>query len=68
MDLYSLPLVRPSPLSNALFPRPVVNPLLHFTWKSDNSSTTPVSIDLPYAESVLGGLVDVHMVDAESNT
>lgn len=68
MDWDPLPLVWPSPLANTLSPRPVVNPLLDFTWKSDNPSTTPVSMDLPSAESVLGELEDVHMADAECST
>ena len=68
MNLDTLPLVWPLPLANTLFPRPVINPLLHFTWKPDNSSTNPVSMDLPSAESVLGELEDVHMADAECST
>ena len=68
MDLDYLPLVSPSTLANALLPSPIVNPLLHSTWNSGNSSTTPVSIDFSSAESVLRELEDVHMEDAESST
>ena len=68
MDWDSLPLFPPSPPANALSLGPIFNPLLHFTWKSDNSSsTTPVSTNFSSAESVLGEQ-DVHMEDAESST